>query len=399
MKPFAGVTVLDLTHVIAGPFCGHQLAMLGADVIKIEPPHRPDMTRIEGVLPAENEAQYGTYFQAQNAGKRAMTLDLRTAAGKDVMTRLVEKADVLVQNYAGEAIVDLGFGYEQARAINPLLIYCSLSGFGHTGPKADDAAYDVVIQAFSGIMSANGEHDWPPTRIGPPMVDYGTGAQAAMAISAALYQRDRTGTGQQIDVSMLDSALMLMSAMVVDTSITGDPPPPHGNAHSSYAGYATFDTAEGQLMIGAWTNEQLGRLLDLLGEPDRAAEVRDTQRSEIGQWQADDHKLVGRHLLMRTAAEWEDTLNGARVAASRVRSLDETLTEPQLASRPALQAVEPPPGRSGPPHYPVAGFSYAHDGPSVDRPPPLLGQHTDDVLAELGYDATQIADLRTEGAV
>ncbi len=399
MKPFEGIRVLDLTHVLAGPFCTHQLAVLGADVVKVEPPDRPDMTRVEGVDADGNAADYGTYFQANGSGKRAITLDLRTDGGREVMDRLVAGTDVLVQNYAGDAIDELGYGWERARSLNGRLVHCSLSGFGHTGPKADHPAYDVVIQAFSGLMAANGEEGWTPTRVGPPMVDYGTGAQAALAISAALFQRDRTGAGQRIDVSMLDCALMLMGAMVVDTLTDGHAPPPHGNEHRSYAGYATFETADGTLMVGAWTNEQLGRLLDVLGESDRAAEVRSMPRSEAGSSRDADRALLAGHLATRSAAEWEAALNDARVPAARVRRLDETLDEEQLASRRGLQAVALPDGMVGPSAFPLAGYGFEHGGPSIDRPPPRLGEHTDEVLAELGYDEAAVAHLRATGCL
>lgn len=259
MKPFEGIRVLDLTHVLAGPFCTHQLAALGADVIKIEPPGNPDMTREEGVVFPLNDAGIGTYFMAQNGGKRAISLDLKSDDGRKVFATLMKGADVMVQNYAGGALEKLGLSYAHVSAINPQLIYCSMTGFGRTGPKADHPAYDVVIQAFTGLMAANGNAHTGPMRVGPPMVDYGTGAQAALAISAALFQRTKTGKGQHIDVAMTDAAFMLMSAFVTDALITGEAPPPHGNVHARYAGYATFDTADRMMMIGAWTNKQIGR--------------------------------------------------------------------------------------------------------------------------------------------
>jgi len=304
MLPFEGVRVLDLTHVFAGPFCTYQLAVLGADVIKIEPPDRPDMTRHEGVDAGLNAALYGTHFLAQNGGKRAITLDLGTTGGKAVMHRLIEGADVLVQNYSGDALERLGFGYTQATAINPRLIYCTMTGFGRTGDKAGHPAYDTVVQAFSGLMASNVVVDGNPVRVGPPMVDYGTGAQAALAIAAAIHQRERTGRGQQIDVSMLDSAMMLMSSLVTDCLTDGHAPRPSGNANTKYAGYRTFDTADGLLMVGCFTNRQLARLLDLVGETDRAGEVRRTPRTEISATIAADAALIQGHLLTRSATEW-----------------------------------------------------------------------------------------------
>lgn len=399
MKPFEGIRVLDMTHVLAGPFCTHQLGVLGADVIKIEPPDNPDMTREEGVVPDLNDAAYGTYFQAQNAGKRAITLNLKHQDGRDVLSRLIKSADVLVQNYAGDALEQLGFGYEAASAIQPKLIYCTLSGFGRTGPKANHPAYDVVIQAFSGLMSANGTPETGPVRVGPPMVDYGTGAQAALAISAALLQRERTGKGQRIDVSMLDAALMLMSANVTDTLTTGNPPQPHGNNHPKYAGYRTFETADGLLMVGAWTNRQLSRLFEVVGEPARAAQILQVPRARVGDMAASDADLIATHMTTRSAEQWEATLNDARVPAARVRTLDEALAHEQVKSRGVVQQSGVASADGSPSSFPVAAFSYDHGTPDLQRPPPRVGEHTGDILAELGFSSAEFASFRKAGTV
>lgn len=394
MRPFEGIRVLDLTHVFAGPFCTYQLAALGADVIKIEPRDNPDMTRSEGVSPASNASLYGTSFQSQNSGKRAIALNLKLAQGRDVMARLVKGADVLVQNYAGEALARLGFGYEAVRAINPTIIYCSLTGYGRTGPKAEHPAYDVVIQAFSGLMRANGTPDTTPVRVGPAMVDYGTGAQAAFAISAALFQRQQTGLGQEIDVAMLDAALMLMSSSVTDTLASGDPPEPHGNVHPAYPGYRSFETADGLLMLGAHTNEQLSRLLDVLGEGARALEVRQATRDVVREARDTYAAIIAAHLSTASADEWEARLNVARVPAARVRSLDETLAHAQIQSRSVMHDVVPQRPDGGTTKLPLAAFSYAHGTPAVDRPPPKFGEHSEAILAEVGYDQAQIEALR-----
>jgi crotonobetainyl-CoA:carnitine CoA-transferase CaiB-like acyl-CoA transferase len=399
MKPLEGIRVLDLTHVLAGPFCTYQLAVLGGDVIKIEPPHNPDMTREEGVVPALSEAAYGTYFQSQSAGKRAMTLDLKQQAGRDILAKLIETADVLVQNYAGEALADLGFSYEAASAINEKLIYCSLTGFGRAGPKANHPAYDVVIQAFSGLMAANGTPETGPVRVGPPMVDYGTGAQAAMAICAALLQREKTGKGQRIDVAMLDAAIMLMSAHVVDTITTGHAPGPHGNVHPRYAGYRTYDTSDGLLMVGAWTNRQLSRLFKALGENELANTVSQIPRAEVGDLAPAHSAVIAEHLKHQSADHWETLLNDQRIPAARVRTIDEAIAHEQIASRKVLQTPASPGLPGSPGAYPVAAFSYDHGSPSLDRPPPQLGEHTNDILNELGMGANQISALRSDGVV
>lgn len=399
MRPFEGIRVLDLTHVFAGPFCTFQLGVLGADVIKIEPPDSPDMTRVEGVNPKLNSKNYGTSFQSQNAGKRGLTLNLKSAGGRDIMTRLVKGADVLVQNYAGDALERLGFGYRDVREMNPVIIYCSLTGYGRTGPKAKHPAYDVVIQAFSGLMRANGTPDATPVRVGPAMVDYGTGAQAALAISAALFQRAQTGLGQEIDVAMLDAALMLMSSSVTDTLASGRPPEPHGNIHPDYAGYRSYETADGLIMLGAHTNEQLARLFEVLGESTRASEVRESSRDDIRELKSQDTKVIADHLRNVSADEWEARLNDARVPAARVRSLDEALDHPQVESRSATQETQSRVRGEGSVKLPLAAFSYAHGTPEIDRPPPAVGEHSEEVLAEIGYDETAIEAFRAGGVI
>ena len=399
MRPFEGIRVLDLTHVLAGPFCTYQLATLGADVIKIEGPHRPDMTREETCIPGLDDELYGTYFLAQNSGKRAITLDLRDARGKEIFTKLVESADVLVQNFAGDSLEDLGFGYEAVSQINSKIIYCSMTGFGRTGPKANHPAYDVVIQAYSGLMAANGEEGTPPTRVGPPMVDYGTGAQAALAVSAALFQRTQTGKGQFIDVSMLDSAMMLMSSHVTDTLAKGTPPGAHGNVHPTNAGYRTYQTKDSTIMIGAWTNRQLSRLMNVLGEKDRAEEILSVRRKDIGKYIQNDTALIEAHIRTKTADEWEAVLNEAHVPAARVRTIDEAVDSEQIQSRKGLQTMVQNGLQGLPARLPVSGFAYEHGSPTVDRPPPRLGEHTEEVLKDLGYSDEEVASMREAGVV
>ncbi len=296
------------------------------------------------------------------------------------------------KNYAGNALDKLGFGYEATLAINPKIIYCKISGYGNTGPKAGHPAYDVVIQAFSGLMAANGEKDSEPVRVGPPMVDYGTGAQAAFAISAALFQRQNTGKGQYIDVSMLDAALMMMSALVVDTVITDNPPLPHGNTHPSNSGYATYATADGKIMLGAWTNKQLASLMSALGEEDRAAEIKSIPRHLIGKTFRQDVELILNKLKEKSAAEWEQILNDKHIPAARVRTLEESLQEQQLQDRNVLQTTQYKPDGC-PEKLPVTAFSYQHGSPSIESAPPLLGEHTREVLLEAGFDHDEIDQM------
>ena len=399
MQPFEGIRVIDMTHVLAGPFCTYQLAVLGADVIKVEPPKNPDITRQSGVSLELNDEHYGTYYMAQNACKRAISLDIKTPEGKRILKKLVAKSDILVENYRGGSLNRIGLGYKELSSLNPRLIYCSLSGFGHTGPKRSDPAYDVIIQAFSGIMAMNGEADSAPVRVGPPMVDYGTGSQAAFAISAALFQREQSGIGQHIDVSMLDAALILMSINVAGTKANGTPPKAHGNADPQYASYATYDTKDGMLMVGAWTNRQMGTLFRTLGDTNRAADVESTSRKNLRLRRDRDAAFLSSTLAQRTADEWEAILNKAGVPAARIRNLNEAMDHEQVISRAVLQSY-PGAHRNGFPNaLPVAAFSYKSGGPELRTPPPKIGEHTIEIMEELGYDATVVSELEEKDII
>lgn len=394
-QPFSKIRVVDFTHVIAGPFCTHQLAVLGADVIKIEPPQMPDMIRTDGPQSAETAQGLSPMFKAQNANKRALSLDLKTAPGKEIALTLLKTADVLVENYRSGALSALGLGDEAMRQHNPSLIYCSLTGFGQNGPKAQHTAYDNVIQAFSGLMDANGDPQTSPVKVGPPILDYGTGIQAAFAIAAALYQRTQTGKGQYIDIAMLDSAIMLMASHYSHYQASGELWPLTGNSSASKAGYGCYATQKGLLMIGAYTAKQHAAMWRVLGNPQRAQEVEKMTLAELGDQMQSDAKAITHALQTQTADDWEMALNEAKVPAARVRSLEETLAHPQLLSRSVFQ--KPPTGSEFP--LPLASFQYASHGPRIHSPPPQHGEQTNEILRELGYDETQIASFREQGIV
>lgn len=399
MKPFENIRVIDLTHVIAGPFCTFQLAMLGAEVIKIEPPGKPDMMRQSGPDFEWAAQNMGMNFMSQNAGKKAITLDIKHPQGREILERLLTDADVLVENFRGNVLSDMDLGYETLKSLNPKLVYCSMSGFGHTGPKKHHPAYDNVIQAFSGLMMATGEQEAGAFKVGPPVLDYGTGAQAALAISAALYQRTHSGKGQRIDVAMLDAALMLMASSVTDTLATGKAPDLPGNSSALNAGYGVYDTSDGQLMVGAFTPAQQCALWQALGQKLQAEQVAGMSYSDLAETVVQHREHLSDCFAKGSARHWESVLIEAGVPASRVRTLDEALASEQVQSRQVIQQVEHPLNRCEHLKIPVAAFSYESDGPAAESAPPGYSADTLAVLESIGLTGTDIAALREQAII
>jgi crotonobetainyl-CoA:carnitine CoA-transferase CaiB-like acyl-CoA transferase len=396
-RPFEGIRVIDATHVLAGPFAAYQLALLGADVIKVEHPAEPDQSRDSGDDRALNRAGMGTAVLTQNANKRAITLDLKQEAGREVMRRLLAGADVLVENYRPGAFEALGFGPEAVAAINPRLVYCSISAFGQRGPRREQTAYDHVIQATSGVMAATGTAEANPIKLGAPVIDYATGTMGAFALAAALFQRERTGRGQRIDLAMLDVAMMMQASHLSAFMRTGKGPQPHGNDHA-YATNSAYPTKDGALvMLGASNLRQQRRLWAAVGRPEMAKGDNETRLDAH-----EEEAAVLREIMRtRTADAWEEYLQARHVPAARVRTTAEAMADPHLAARGNLLHRFPDgsPGVGGAFGVPVAAFGLAHGGARVDSPPPRLGADTDAVLAELGYAPGDIAALRASGAV
>jgi crotonobetainyl-CoA:carnitine CoA-transferase CaiB-like acyl-CoA transferase len=378
-RPFEGIRVIDVTHVLAGPFATYQLAVLGADVIKVEDPNYPDQSRGGGTDQALNHAQLGTSFLAQGSNKRAITLDLKTERDRDILKRLVATADVFVENYRPGALEALGLGYEALSAINPLLIYASFSAFGSTGPRRARTAYDHVIQATSGIMAMTGTPDHNPVMFGAPAIDYATGTTGAFALAAALFQRERSGRGQRIDMAMLDVAMILMSSHLTGYLRNTTHPKPHGNRHA-HATNGAYETKDGLLMVGASNLRQQRRLWTVLERPDLIKRTNDERAAD----HARETTVLGEILKTRTAAEWEEFFQARHIPAARVRTMAEAVADPQTASRGVIHHHAGAPGIEGGFGVPVAAFMFAHDGPRVDTPPPMVGQHNDEIFAELG---------------
>ena len=399
MQALEGIRVLDLTHILAGPFCTYQLAVMGADVIKIEPVNEPDLMRECGPDEALNARQMGVLYLGQASNKRAIRLDLKSPEGQAVFRDLALTSDVIVENYRAGALAALGLGYEDIKAIKPDIIYCSMTGFGHTGPKAGHTAFDNVIQAYSGVMSATGSAGTTPVMVGPPMLDYGTGAQAAYAVATALLRRERTGEGQQIDIAMLDAAMMLMVQTVMQTQATGRQAVPHDRGGHYIAAYGCYPASDGLIMIGMFSPSQHQRMWRVLGRDDLADEA---VSQPVGQMVANrdrDEPILRQILATRPAVEWEDLLNAAGVPAARVRTVDQAIATEQIAARPVLDRDMDIGQGVVQMHPAVAAFTCSQDGPSLHSPPPGYGQHSEQVLTELGYPPDRISALRESGTI
>jgi crotonobetainyl-CoA:carnitine CoA-transferase CaiB-like acyl-CoA transferase len=388
-RPFEGIRIIDITHVLAGPFAAYQLAVLGADVIKVEHPDDPDQSRLGGTDRVLNRRLMGTSFLTQSSNKRAITLDLKQEAGRKVLKKLVAGADVLVENYRPGAFEALGLGYAALSAINPRLVYCSISAFGQDGPRGVQTAYDQVIQATSGLMAMTGTEEVNPIKFGAPAVDYATGTMAAFALASALFQRERSGQGQRIDLAMLDVALVLESSHMTGYSWNGHEPKPRGNTQP-FATNGTYETADGILMIAAGNIGQQRRLWQALGRPDMAKDDNEAREDD----RENEVAVLVPIFKTRTADEWERYLQASHVPAARVRRMSETLADPHLASRGVIHRHAGAPGVEGGFAVPMAAFKFAHDGPSIETPPPAFGADTEVVLGELGYAAGDIAALR-----
>ncbi len=388
-RPFEGIRIIDVTHVLAGPFAAYQLAVLGADVIKVEHPDEPDQSRGSGTDRALNRRNMGTSFLTQGSNKRSITLDLKTEPGREILKKLVVGADVLVENYRPGAFAALGLGYEAMLEVNPRLIYCSISAFGQDGPRRQQTAYDHVIQATSGIMAATGTEEVNPIKIGAPAVDYATGTMGAFALASALFQRERTGRGQHIDLAMLGVAMMMQASLLTGYFRNGAEPRPHGNKQP-FATNSAYDAKEGMVMIGASNLRQQARFWRAVERPDMIKTDNEAREAD----RAREAGVIADIIKTRTADEWEEYFQARHVPAARVRTMAEALADPHFKDRRVFHRIDSAPGIDGGFGVPLAAFKFAHGGPSIERPPREMGADTDAVLAELGYDAAAIAGFR-----
>lgn len=395
--PLDGVRVIDLTEVLAGPYCSYQLALLGATVIKVERPGIGDWVRDPTAKPGSNGM--GAGFLAQNANKRSIVIDLKHVRAPQIVAALVRGADVFLENFSPGTAARLGLDAERLMAEQPKLVYASISGYGQDGPMASRPAYDHVVQAVSGVMSVTGTPETAPTRIGPPMIDYITGIYGAFAVLAALRQRDRTGQGQRVDVAMLDCALAAMSSFVSGWLNEGLRPQPAGNtAASGSAASGVFETARGKLGLAANQGRQLAALARAIGLESLLADARFATDAARRENRIALREILDAAFATASAAEWEERLSAAHVPAGVVREIPEILASEQIRARDVIHALRD--RESGATLYAQgAGFKLNGVVPAPTEAPPRLGEHTDAVLGEAGYGAAQIAELRRTGAV
>ena len=393
----AGIKVLDLTNVLSGPFTTLHLALLGAEVIKVENPKDGDLARKLGILPELNKRLMGTSFIAQNCNKKSITLNTKSAEGKAIFLRLAKDADVVVENFRPGVMDRLGLGYKVLAAANPGLVYCAISGFGQTGPDALHPAYDQIIQGLSGEMAVNGDERLSPLRAGFPVCDTVGGLNAAFAVMAALFHRQRTGEGQSIDIALLDSILPLMGWVAANLLIGQQQPVLMGNDNFTAAPSGTFRTLDGHINIAANKQEQWEAVCDVLKLPELKRDPRFEERDNRKKHRKELTPLLEEKLTQRTTAAWVAELNAADVPSGAILGLEEALRQPQLRHRDVLKKL-PLPGFGD---IEVFGLTaqFEKTPGTVDTPPPVLGEHNSEIYAALEISAAEQSRLKTAGVI
>jgi CoA:oxalate CoA-transferase len=394
----AGTRVLDLTNVLAGPFCCYQLAQLGAEVIKVEVPGTGDLARQLGADPELNRRGMGASFLAQNAGKRSITLNLKSAKGRAAFVRLVTTSDVVVENFRPGVMERLGLGYGALKVAKSDIVYCAISGFGQDGPLKFNPAYDQIIQGLCGVMSVTGDAQSAPLRVGYPVADTMGGMTAAFAIAAALFRRERTGEGEFIDVSMLESSLVAMGWAVSNWLIAGVKPQPMGNENMTASPSGTFRTGKGLLNIAANKQEQFETLARLIGREDLVTDPRFAGREERKRRRFELNREIELALAARSAQDWSVLLNQHGVPAGEVLDVPAVLAHPQVIERKLVKTFDAVPGVDRPVRVVRSGFRLASGDPQPHSAPPALGADTEAVLADLGFSKREAAELAREGA-
>ncbi|MET3811262.1 CaiB/BaiF CoA-transferase family protein [Arthrobacter sp. UYEF3] len=386
--------VLDLTRILSGPFATMTLADLGADVIKVEQPGTGDDTRQWGPPFQGDEA---AYFLSVNRNKRSLAVDLKTAEGLQIVQDLARRADVVVENFRPGTAARLGVGYEDLARENPGLVYASISGYGQTGPDAERAGYDAIAQARSGIMSVTGEADGPPVRVGVSSADLVAGMWATIGILAALHEKQRTGAGQWVDISLLDGSVSWLTYVSSGYFASGEIPKRYGSAHPTIAPYQAFPTADGFVMVAVGNDSLWRKYAAAIGRQDLAEDERFASNPSRVAWRETLIPLLEQVMRTRTTAEWVAVLDAAGVPVGPIQTVDQALRDPQVLARNMVSELVHP--TAGPMKVVGCPVRLTRTPPSVRTAPPMLGQETDEILGELGFNADRIRALHMNGAV
>ena len=399
-KAFEGVRIVDFTQVLCGPMATAQLALLGADVIKIEQPEIGDQMRMLSARDIWAETSCGPGFMGVNYGKRSIAINLKAPEAEEIVRRMVCGANAIAENFKPGVLERLGFGYKWAREIEPKIVYCSISGFGQQGPMRGAGAYDGAIQAISGMMSATGTPETGPLRVGFPVADMTTGFNAAFALASALYRQKATGEGQYIDLSMTDSILSLMNYSVSRYTVAGDEPELLGNNSPTFQGTSSvFPTKDGFLNVSVFTDKMALRLCDALGHPEWKEERR--WNSAAGRTEDFDEvqSILTEELSQKTTSEWMPIMEREGVPVAPVNSLRDAVYSEQVQQRNFLIDFPAPTGIDGTISLPGTSFIASEDSPGTDRSPPRVGEHTDEILAEFDFSDMEIAVFHDKGVV
>jgi crotonobetainyl-CoA:carnitine CoA-transferase CaiB-like acyl-CoA transferase len=402
IQPLGGIRVLDISRALAGPFCAMMLGDLGADVIKVERPGRGDESRSWGPpFVGEPSGSYpgeSTYYLAANRSKRSLTVNLKNPEGQEIIKSLVEVSDVLVENFVTGSLDKLGLGYEQLHEINPGLVYCSISGYGRTGPYADKGGYDFILQAEGGIMGITGPVEGPPFRVGVSIIDLTTGMFASTAILAALRARDMTGEGQLLDLSLLDSSAAILANVASNYLIGGVEPKRMGNAHFNIAPYEVFRARDRWLTLGALNQRQWENLCAVVDREKIISDPRFVSNQDRVTNRAELAEVLNEAFAANDARYWIEQLHQVGIPSGVINSIEDVFNHPQAEHRDLKIELEHP--TAGTLQFPGYPYKFSDTPAEAHRPPPLLGEHTDEILEELlDYSPAKVADLHNRGVI
>ncbi len=391
MKPLTGLRVLDLSRVLAGPYCTMMLADYGADIVKIEPPKVGDDSRAFGPFVGKESA----YFMSLNRNKRSMTLNFKRQAECDVFKEMVKYADVVVENYRPGTMEKFGLGYDELKKINPKIIYAACSGFGHSGPYQYKPAYDIIVQAMGGIMSITGPEGGEPCRVGASVGDIIAGMFTAYGVMMALYHREKTGEGQKVDVGMLDCQVAVLENAIARYVTSGGVPTPLGNRHPSISPFSSFTAKDGHIIVGAGNDRLWTKLCNILGKPELLTDPRFNTNGNRTAHVKELTAILNEVFSTKTIEQWMEVLEAAELPCAPINTVDKIVNDPQIKARNMIVELEHPVAG----HLKMAGVPVKMSATpgAVERPAPLLGQHTAELLKEiLGWDEAETAKFFAE---